>query len=74
MAIHNQLSFIREYCLCRRIPYKFHGETLVVGTKEHSFFIYSVFNFTYVDLIRIIDNKVEYNNFGYFVDVKEGVR
>ena len=73
MVSHNKITFAKEYCLCRRIPYKFYGETLVIGTGDKwgdKFSIFSVYNFTYADLIKTIDDNVEYDAENtYFVRV-----
>lgn len=73
MANHNKITFAKEYCLCRKIPYKFDGETLIIGdtkTYEGSVSFFSVYNFSYADLIAAIDREVEYSEFGDYVRVK----
>lgn len=71
MTNHNKITFAKEYCLCRRIPYKFKGEQLTIGDdKKISFF--SVYNFSYSDLIAEIDKYVEYDEtLTYYRGIKE---
>lgn len=53
---HDKISFAKEYCLCRRIPYYFHGEHLSIGDKQYGYrSIFSVFNLPYKELIETID-------------------
>lgn len=69
MTNHNKITFAKEYCLCRKIPYKFSGEQLTIGdmkTYNGTVSIFSVYNFTYKDLIEIIDRYVEYDEFGNY--------
>ena len=70
MATHDKITLAREYCLCRKIPYKFHGEQLVIGDKNGKDVIFSVYNFTYTELIAVIDRMVEYDDFGWYAGVK----
>lgn len=60
---HDKISFVREYCRCRRIPYKIKGEQLFIGG---TFLLYSILNFDYADLIRTIDSVVLYSRYGYY--------
>lgn len=72
MSIHNKTTFAKEYCLCRRIPYKFKGEQLTIGdmkTYGGSLSIFSVYNYTYHDLIDVIDYHTEYDALGHYVRV-----
>lgn len=62
MKEHNKITFAKEYCLCRRIPYKFKGEQLTIGEGGNSISFFSVYNFTYADLIKTIDQYVIYDN------------
>ena len=56
---HNKITFAKEYCLCRRIPYKFNGEQLVIGGKnETKNIIFSVYNIPY-ELVRVINECAE---------------
>lgn len=74
MAQHNKITFAKEYCLCRHIPYKFEGERLIIGRGdryEDGFSLFSVYNFTYAELIKCIDEYIEYDPVTtYFVRVK----
>lgn len=73
MTNHNKITFAKEYCLCRKIPYKFSGEQLTIGDMETyngTVSIFSVYSFTYKDLIEIIDRYTEYNEFGDYVRVR----
>lgn len=71
MKDHNKITFTKEYCLCRRIPHKFHNETLIIGEKPTYKTIYSVYNFTYADLIAEVDKLCEYDAVTtYFVGMK----
>lgn len=60
---HDKISFVREYCKCRRIPYKIKGEQLFI---DGTFLLYSILNFDYADLIREIDSVVSYSLWGYY--------
>ena len=51
---HNKISFAREYCLCRNIPYRMKGEQMIIG-KEKKEVIFSVYNLSYAELIKTID-------------------
>ena len=55
--IHDKISFTREYCKCRRIPYRIVNEQLYIDKK---FICYSLYNLTYEDIIKVIDNAVQY--------------
>ena len=75
MTSHNKITFAKEYCLCRKIPYKFNGERLTIGKYDGTYgsavSIFSVYNFTYADLIKCIDEQVEYDPITtYFVRVR----
>lgn len=65
MTSHNKITFAKEYCLCRKIPYKFKGEQLTIGMYDGTYgsaiTIYSVYNLTYADLIKCIDDNVDYD-------------
>lgn len=60
---HDKISFVREYCRCRRIPYKIKCEQLFIGG---TFLLYSILNFDYAGLIREIDSVVSYSLYGYY--------
>lgn len=55
---HNKITFAKEYCLCRRIPYKMKGEQMIIG-RDRKEVIYSVYNFTYDELVRVINECAE---------------
>ena len=56
---HNIVTFTREYCCCKRIPYRIvHAEGLTIA-GYHA--IYSLYNLTYADVIRAIDDMCEYD-------------
>lgn len=58
MKQHNKISFVREYCLCRRIPYRIQRETLYI---DGEYFCFSVYNLTYSELITAIDKACIYD-------------
>ena len=65
MKDHNKISFIREYCRCRRIPYKIDRETLYI---DKHYFCFSVYNLTYLELVQAIDKACIYDDITtYFV-------
>ena len=65
MKDHNKISFVREYCHCRRIPYKITHEALYI---DKHYFCFSVYNLTYLELIQEIDKACVYDNITtYFV-------
>lgn len=77
MTSHNKITFAKEYCLCRHIPYKFEGERLIIGKGdgyEDKIALFSVYNFTYADLIKVIDENVEYDNDTFFVRVNHHLK
>ena len=55
---HNKITFAKEYCLCRRIPYRMKGEQMIIG-RDRKEVIYSVYNFTYDELVRVINECAE---------------
>ena len=59
MKQHDKISFVREYCICRRIPYRIMRESLYI---DGEFFCYSVYNLTYSELIQAIDKACQYDN------------
>ena len=67
---HNKETFVKEYCLCRRIPYKLKGETLYINKQP---VIFSVYNLTYQDLLKTIDNWCEYDSNTCFKNTKERI-
>ena len=69
MKDHNKITFVREYCLARRIPYKIKGEQLSIRDKSINsiwFVCFSIYNLTYSELIRVIDNAVIYDETSTF--------
>lgn len=69
MTEHNKITFVKEYCKCRRIPCRFKGESFVIGDSKVKFgaiTYYSAYNFSYPDLIKEIDRFVEYDEYGYY--------
>lgn len=60
---HDKFSFVREYCLARKIPYKFKKESLYI---DKNFVWYSIYNHPWSELISIIDKHCIYNDFGYY--------
>lgn len=74
MTTHDQITFVKEYLRCRRIPYKMFNDHLIIGSKSQGTtrqpVFYSVYNLTYRDLIDAIDNEVVYDSYGYFDYIK----
>lgn len=62
---HDKISFVREYCRCRRIPYRIHGESLYING---CYFCFSVYNLTYAELIQAIDKVCVYDSVTTFFD------
>ena len=53
MAEHNKITFVKEYCKCRRIPCRFRGESFDIGdikVKFGSIHYYSAYNFSYTSI------------------------
>lgn len=67
MKFHDKISFTREYCKCRRIPYRIKGEALFIHGKQICF---SLFNLDYHHIITMIDNRVIYDSFGWYIASK----
>lgn len=63
MTTHDKISFTREYCRCRRIPYKFKGEALSIDGFRVCF---SIFNIPYTEIVTMIDKAVVYNDMGFY--------
>ena len=59
MKDHNKISFVREYCRCRRIPYRINHEALYI---DKHYFCYSVYNLTYSEIIQAIDKACIYDS------------
>ena len=68
---HDKMSFTKEYCRCRRIPYRFKNETLIIDGRM---ICYSIYNINYADITKIIDNSINYNRMGFYESVKRGAR
>lgn len=69
MTEHNKITFVKEYCKCRRIPCRFNGEKFTIGNPKEKFCsvtYFSAYNFSYPDLVREIDRFVEYDDYGYY--------
>lgn len=61
---HNTVSVIREYCRMRKIPYKIvHNHGLYIA-GYHA--IYSLYNFTVIENIKMIDEMCKYNFAGFY--------
>ena len=58
MKEHNKITFVREYCRCRRIPYRISREALYI---DKHYFCFSVYNLTYLELIQAIDKACVYD-------------
>ena len=63
MKQHNKISFVREYCRCRRIPYRIVCETLYIAGE---YVCYSVYNLTYSALVQAIDKVCVYDETATF--------
>lgn len=70
---HNKISFVREYCRCRRIPYMFKGKGLfILHHGKYKQIWYSVYNLTYIELITVIDRECIYDyETTFFIGLKE---
>lgn len=69
MAEHNKITFVKEYCKCRKIPCRFKGESFDIGDTKDPFghiHYYSAYNFSYEDLIKEINRFVRYDNCGCY--------
>lgn len=64
MNNHDKISFAREYCRCRRIPYRIIRESLYIAGR---YVCYSLYNIPYREIVEMIDNSCEYDENGYFV-------
>ena len=67
MKFHDVISFTREYCRCRRIPYRIKGEALFINGRQVCF---SLLNLDYHYIITMIDNAVIYDSFGRYIASK----
>lgn len=63
MTTHDKISFTREYCRCRRIPYIFNREVLVIDGFR---VCYSIYNIQYAEIVQMIDKSVNYNEMGFY--------
>ena len=59
MKEHNKITFVREYCRCRRIPYRINRETLYI---DKHYFCFSGYNLTYSELVQAIDKVCVYDS------------
>lgn len=67
--LHNKVSFVRKYCLCRRIPYQIKGEALFIGGRKHKNQVcFSIYNHTYRELLDIVDEACVYDDYGNFLE------
>lgn len=55
---HDKISFTREYCNCRRIPYRIKGESLYIWNFKYNQVCYSLYNHSYADIMKMIDDNV----------------
>lgn len=60
---HDKVSFAREYCRCRRIPYRFNGESLYIDGR---FVCFSIYNISYGGIMAMIDKVVKYDEYGFY--------
>ena len=60
---HDKISFTREYCRCRRVPYRFNREALVINGFR---VCYSIYNIPYTEIVHMIDDSVIYNEMGFY--------
>lgn len=63
MPKHDKISFTREYCRCRSIPYRVKGEALFIDGEQVCF---SLLNLDYAAIISMIDAECYYDQFGRF--------
>lgn len=63
MQRHDKISFAREYCRCRRIPYRVKGEALFIDGWQVCF---SLLNLPYAEIVTMIDNECCYDSYGHF--------
>jgi hypothetical protein len=69
MAAHNKLTFAAEYCRARRIPYKIKDEALFIAGRQ---ICYSLYNLTYGDILRMIDEHCIYDALTqFYITVKK---
>ena len=59
MKNHDRISFTREYCRCRKIPYRIVRNEGLTIAGYHA--IYSLYNLTYAEIVRAIDDMCEYD-------------
>lgn len=63
MKNHDQISFTREYCRCRDIPYRVKGEALFIDGWQ---VCNSLYNLPYTEIITMIDNECYYDENGLY--------
>lgn len=74
MTVHNKTSVIREYCLARKIPYKFEGSALYIGKGMGARFCYRVDLVPWAEVILEIDRLCKFDNNGEFVSCVDNFR
>lgn len=60
---HDKISFTREYCRCRRIPYRVKGEALFI---DGWLVCASLLKLDYPAIINMIDSECCYDHLGRF--------
>lgn len=69
MAAHNKLTFTAEYCRARRIPYRIKHEALFIAGRQ---ICYSLYNLTYSDILKMIDEHCIYDDLTqFYITAKE---
>lgn len=63
MPNHDKISFTREYCRNRAIPYRVKGEALYIDGFQVCF---SLLNLDHAAIIAMIDAECYYDQFGRF--------
>lgn len=64
MKNHDKISFTREYCKCRRIPYSVKGEALYIDGFQVCF---SLLNLDYAAIVEMIDKECGgYDSYGFY--------
>lgn len=56
---HDKVSFTREYCQCKKIPYRIARNEALTIAGYHA--IYSLYNLTYNEIVNAIDEMCEYD-------------
>lgn len=63
---HNKMTVIREYCLARKIPYKFEGGALYLGRGTKAMFAFRVTLVPWEEIFPEINKKCHFNYDGDF--------